>query len=166
MTHSCYIPPMVSFLCSQATTDAELEVSSSPLSPIVFLNLKKSKGSQEEDLQVYDKIVSRALINKDEKILISLVLPREPIDIFPQAPSYSLFKFSNEFSSDSNNRGEEELGNPLEKVMFLSLSLTGNSCFQNRGRRRREEEEGLRCPAQKRGRNRGGVRSWAATIPL
>ncbi|KAK8947071.1 Long chain base biosynthesis protein 1b [Platanthera zijinensis] len=39
---------------------AELEVSSSPLSPIVFLNLKKSKGSQEEDLQLYDKIVSRA----------------------------------------------------------------------------------------------------------
>lgn len=49
---------------------AELEVSSSPLSPIVFLNLKKSKGSQEKDLQVYDKIVSRAL-HEDSVFLVT-----------------------------------------------------------------------------------------------
>lgn len=38
---------------------AGLEVSSSPQSPIVFLKLINSSGSQDKDLQVLEKIVSR-----------------------------------------------------------------------------------------------------------
>ncbi|KAL0904318.1 hypothetical protein M5K25_026410 [Dendrobium thyrsiflorum] len=47
-----------------------LEVSSSPQSPIVFLKLKKSRGSQDKDLQVLEKIVSRAL-HEDSVFLVT-----------------------------------------------------------------------------------------------
>lgn len=49
---------------------AGLEVSSSPQSPIVFLKLKKSRGSQDKDLQVLEKIVSRAL-HEDSVFLVT-----------------------------------------------------------------------------------------------
>ncbi|KAL0904323.1 hypothetical protein M5K25_026415 [Dendrobium thyrsiflorum] len=49
---------------------AGLEVSSSPQSPIVFLKLKKSRGSQDKDLRVLEKIVSRAL-HEDSVFLVT-----------------------------------------------------------------------------------------------
>ncbi|KAG0472587.1 hypothetical protein HPP92_014444 [Vanilla planifolia] len=46
-----------------------LEVTSSSLSPIVFLKLKKSKGSQNSDLQLLEKIVNRVL-HEDSVFLV------------------------------------------------------------------------------------------------
>lgn len=49
---------------------AGLELSSSPLSPIVFLKLKKSAGSQDKDLHLLEKLVSR-VFHEDSVFLVT-----------------------------------------------------------------------------------------------
>ncbi|PKA62843.1 Long chain base biosynthesis protein 1a [Apostasia shenzhenica] len=46
------------------------EITSNPLSPIVFLKLKKSTGSQDRDLQLLQKIVNRVL-HEDSVFLVT-----------------------------------------------------------------------------------------------
>ncbi|XP_008810414.1 long chain base biosynthesis protein 1b-like [Phoenix dactylifera] len=74
-----------------------LTMASSPLSPFVFLKLKKSTGSPKNDLQLLDKIVDRVL--KEDSIFI-VTTKRSALDKCPLPVGIRLFVSAGHSESD------------------------------------------------------------------
>ncbi|EHA8589814.1 putative Long chain base biosynthesis protein 1c [Cocos nucifera] len=74
-----------------------LTIASSPLSPIVFLKLKKSTGSPKNDLQLLDKIVDRVLM---EDSVFIVTVKRSTLDKCPFPVGIRLFVSAGHSESD------------------------------------------------------------------
>nr|CAD1821436.1 unnamed protein product [Ananas comosus var. bracteatus] len=80
-----------------------LTVASNPLSPIVFLKLKNSTGSQKRDLQLLNKIVERVL---EEDSVYIVTTKRSNLDKCPLPVGIRMFVSAGHSESDLQNASD------------------------------------------------------------